>query len=427
VAATREFLVMVKPTGSLCNLACRYCYYLRTRQLFPPDEPPRMSDTILEEYIVQHVEASPSPVIHFEWHGGEPTVLGLDFYRKVVALQRRHRPPGRWITNGLQTNGTLLDEAWARFLAAEGFWVGVSLDGPEAVHDRYRLTAGGKPTHAAVMRAWRLLSRHRVRTDVLCVLHDQNARSPLAVYRFFKEIGVRHLQFLPLVERLPGGGVSPRTVPAEAFGAFLCAVFDEWVRHDIGQVVVQGFDEAFRVLCGVGHALCVFRETCGDVPVVEHTGDVFACDHFVDPAHRLGNIRTTRLEALVESEALRAFGRAKRDTLPEACRRCDVLPFCHGGCPKDRAAEGVSYLCAGYQRFFRHARPNLQELAALWRAGQPLERLGERLRAEARAPPRGRAQRAVPVRQRPEVQALLSRAPPLRIGRGARSAVNEAA
>jgi uncharacterized protein len=223
----------------------------------------------------------------------------------------------------------------------------LSLDGPERVHDRYRLTAGGKPTHAAVMRAWRLLSRHRVRTDVLCVVHDQNVRSPLAVYRFFKEIGVR---------------------------------------HDIGKVVVQGFDEAFRVLCGIGHALCIFRETCGDVPVVEHTGDVFACDHFVDPAHRLGNIRTTRLEALVESDALRAFGRAKRDTLPEACRRCDVLPFCHGGCPKDRGADGVSYLCAGYQRFFRHARPYFQELAALWRAGQPLERLGERLRAEARAP-----------------------------------------
>ena len=372
-------VVMTKPTGALCNLDCRYCYYLDKRRLYPERESFRMPDDLLETYVLQHIEASPGELVTFAWHGGEPTILGLDYFRRIVALQKRHRPPGRRIVNNLQTNGTLLDEAWCRFLAAEGFFVGLSLDGPAEYHDRYRVTRGGGPTHRDVVRGWRLLQRHRIRSDVLCVVHAANVAAPTAVYRFFKELGVPSLQFLPLVERTPAG-VSERTPTAAAVGEFLCAVFDEWIRHDVGRVSVQMFDEAVRATCGLGHALCVFRETCGDVPVLEHNGDFYACDHFVDPAHRVGNIRETPLAALLASPAQRAFGAAKRDALPRRCRECAVRALCNGGCPKDRIA-GLSYLCAAYERFFTHARPALERLAALWRAGQPPERIMEERRA----------------------------------------------
>ncbi len=393
----REFqIVMTKPAGAVCNLDCRYCYYLTKRDLYPGGEPFRMTNDLLEEYIVQHIEASPGPNITFAWHGGEPTVLGLDYFRKIVALQRHHRPAGRRIINNVQTNGTLLDDEWCRFLAAERFLVGLSLDGPRELHDRYRMTRGGKPTHKQVLRGLRLLQRHRVSHDVLCVVHDESVRFPTAVYRFFKEVGVQSLQFLPLVERQldAAGSVSARTVPAEAFGAFLCAVFDEWVRQDVGRIAIQVFDEAARPACGLEHALCIFRETCGDVPVLEHNGDFYACDHFVEPEHRFGNIRETPLSDLLACDAQRRFGLAKRDGLPRSCRECEVLALCNGGCPKDRfirtpgGEDGLNYLCAGYKRFFTHSRPALARLATLWRTGQPPERLMEWARAadrEARA------------------------------------------
>ena len=388
-AASREFQVMVKPIGAICNLGCDYCYYLDKQRLYPDTAAPRMPDDLLEAYIVQHIAASPRPLINFQWHGGEATLLGLDYFRKIVALERAHQPAGRRITNGLQTNGTLLDEEWCRFLAAEGFFVGLSLDGPQALHDRHRVTKGQKPTHKTVMRAFRLLQQHRVRSDILCVVHADNAGSPMAVYRFFKEIGAQHLQFLPFVEPLRdgSGGVTPHSVPAEAYGAFLCAIFDEWVRQDVGRVTVQIFDEAARPACGLPHALCHFREECGDVPVVEHNGDFYSCDHFVDPAHRLGNLRETRLVDLVDSAPQLDFGRAKRQALPRYCRECDVLALCNGGCPKDRfiwtpdGEPGLNYLCAGFKRFFTHSRPHLDRLAAVWRAGQPMERLMREVRA----------------------------------------------
>ncbi len=376
---------MAKPGGAVCNLDCRYCYYLRKRELFPADDACRMPEDLLEDYIVQHIAAAPGDHVHFEWHGGEPTVLGLDYFRTIVRLQRQHQPKARRITNGLQTNGTLLDEAWARFLAAEGFFVGLSLDGPEDMHDRFRVTRGQRPTHRQVVRAFRLLRQHGLRPDVLCVVHAANVGSPGTVYRFFKDLGVEFLQFLPLVERA-GNGVSERTARAEDVGEFLCAVFDEWVRHDIGRIVIQIIDEAARVTAGIPHALCIFRETCGDVPVVEHTGDFFSCDHFVDPEHRVGNIRDTPLAALVDSRAQYRFGLAKRATLPRYCLECDVLGLCNGGCPKDRIARtpdgepGLNYLCAGFRRFFRAVRPYLEELAALRRAGRSPDTLMERLR-----------------------------------------------
>jgi len=371
--ASREFQVFAKPAGSVCNLRCRYCYYLKKENLYRNGKPFRMPDDILEQYIVQHIDASDAPVIGFSWHGGEPTVLGLDYFRKIVALQHVYQPVGRQIRNGIQTNGTLLDEEWCCFLAAEGFGVGLSLDGPKELHDLYRVSRNQEPTHDWVMRGYALLQKHRIPFDILCVVHDRNVRHPAEVYRFFRQIGVRYLGFLPLVEFQPDGlGVSDRTVPAEAFGDFLCTIFDEWLSQDIGRIKVQIFEEAIGTAFGQDHALCVFRKTCGDIPVIEHNGDVFACDHFVDMEHRLGNIRETSLVELLEGPSQRTFGQAKLDGLPFVCKDCEVLAMCNGGCPKDRflwtpdGEGGLNYLCAGYKRFFTYCRPFIAELSALW-------------------------------------------------------------
>jgi uncharacterized protein len=374
VKASREFQIFAKPGGSLCNLDCHYCYYLKKEHLYPEGESFRMPDAILEKYIIQHIDASFGSVINFSWHGGEPTILGLDYFRNIVELQRRHQPPHQHITNGIQTNGTLLDEEWCRFLAAEGFSVGLSLDGPQEIHDRYRVTKGQKPTHKQAMRGYELLRQHRIPCDILCVVHAQNVKYPTQVYRFFKQIEAKYIEFLPLVEPQPDeeGSVSHRTVPAEALGNFLCAIFDEWKGEDIGQIKVQIFEEAARTAFGQEHSLCIFRETCGDVPVVEHNGDFFSCDHFVDTEHRLGNIQKAPLVDFIESPAQRAFGEAKSGTLPRYCRACGVLNMCHGGCPKDRILRapdgeaGLNYLCAGYRRFFTHCQPFVANLSALW-------------------------------------------------------------
>ncbi len=387
----REFQVFAKPAGAICNLDCHYCYYLAKERLYPDVRTFRMPDDLLEAYIVQQIAATPGDEITFSWHGGEPTVLGLEYFRRIVELQRRHCPAGKRVANGIQTNGVLLTGDWARFFAAERFAVGLSLDGPQDLHDAYRVTKDQRPSHRQVMQGYRLLRRHGVAVDLLCVVHAGNVRHPREVYRFFKEIGAQYLSFIPLVEPRPDaeGGVSARTVPAEAFGAFLCAIFDEWVRHDIGRIIVQIFEEAARPALGLGHSLCIFRPTCGDVPVVEHNGDFYACDHFVTPTHRLGNIRDTPLADLLDSPAQGAFGQAKQTTLPRYCQACDVLAMCNGGCPKDRiiatpdGEPGLNHLCAGYRRFFRHSRPFMERLAALqWQGRQPGE-LMQQLRTEA--------------------------------------------
>ena len=401
VKASREFQVFAKPVGSICNLGCHYCYYLKKEHLYPEGESFRMSDHILEEYIVQHIKASPSPVIRFSWHGGEPTVLGLDYFRKIVALQRKHRPSNKRIANGIQTNGILLDEDWCRFLAAEGFAVGLSLDGPQEMHDRYRVTKSQKPTHEQAMRGYALLQKHRIYCDILCVVNDYNVQYPIQVYRFFKKIGARYISFLPLVEPQPDaeGGVSHRTVPAEAFGVFLCAIFDEWMEQDIGGVKVQIFEEAATTAFGQEHGLCIFRRTCGDIPIIEHNGDFFSCDHFVDAEHRLGNIQEKPFVELLESPAQRAFGQTKLDTLPRYCQACEVRAMCNGGCPKNRFIQtpdgeaGLNYLCAGYKRFFKYCQPFVSELAAVWRQG-------------------------IPERQTPPVQAKIGRNDPCPCGSG---------
>jgi len=257
--ASRGFQVFVKPVGALCNLGCSYCYYLDKERLYPEGETFKMADETLESYIAQHIEASPEEVISFSWHGGEPTLLGLDFYSRVVELQRRHKPPGRSIFNGVQTNGALLDEEWCRFFAEEGFAVGLSMDGPPELHDLHRVAKDGKPTHWMTMRGYRLLRKHGVPTEILCVVNAQNVRSPLRVYRFFKQIDARYITFLPLVEPDGSGGVTRDSVPAEEWGEFLCTVFDEWRDHDVGRVKVQIFEEAARTAFNQEHSLCIFR------------------------------------------------------------------------------------------------------------------------------------------------------------------------
>ncbi|MBW2481141.1 MAG: anaerobic sulfatase maturase [Deltaproteobacteria bacterium] len=373
--AAHDFQIFVKPTGSICNLGCDYCYYLVKKDLYPDSRSYRMPDDILESYIVEHFRTAPHSPIRFSWHGGEPTLLGVDYFRKILALQRKYCPTDRQFINGIQTNGTLLDADWCRFLASEGFHVGLSLDGPQPMHDRYRVTKRRLPTFKQTMRGYELLHQHNIYFDILCVVNADNVCYPAEVYDFFKQIGATFIGFLPLVEHQPDSpnGVSERSVSADAFGSFLCEIFDEWKSRDIGQVKVQIFEEASRTALGQEQRLCIFRKTCGDIPVVEHNGDVYACDHFVDKAHLLGNIAATPLVDMLESARQRAFGQAKQSALPRYCRSCDVRNLCNGECPKNRfiqAPDGeprLNYLCAGYKRFFEHCRPFLDELALLWR------------------------------------------------------------
>lgn len=375
----RSFQVFVKPAGAACNLACEYCYYLDRGPAASPAVQARMTEALLERFIAEHLAASPDEVVRFSWHGGEPTVLGLDYFRTVMAIERRLAPPGRTIANGLQTNGTLLDDDWGRFLAAEGFSVGLSLDGPREIHDRYRRSRDGRGSFEAAMRGYEVLHRHGVPTDILCVVGAHNERRPLEVYRFFRGIGASFVTFLPLVVPRPDrpGGVSAESVAPRAWGDFLLAGFDEWVEHDIGRLKVQIIEEAARTAFGQEHSLCIFRPVCGDIPVLERNGDVFACDHFVDGGHRIGNITETPLAELLESPAQRAFGLAKQARLPRVCRTCDVLDLCNGECPKNRFAlaadgePGLNYLCAGYKAFFGHVRPFVAAVAGAWRREDP--------------------------------------------------------
>ena len=330
-----------------------------------------MSDVDLATYIDRHIEATTGNVVHFSWHGGEPTLLGLDYFQRIVVLQQQYCPDDKQITNGIQTNGTLLNHAWGRFLAKHRFTVGLSLDGPQEIHDIYRTTRHGHGTHSAAMRGYDCLREHDVPVEILCVINDQNVMFPLQVYGFFNSIGAKFLSFLPLVEQSPGG-ISERTVHAEAYGAFLCTVFDQWLANDIGNIKVQIFEEALRTAFGQDHSQCLFRPTCGDIPVVEYNGDVYACDHFVRPAFRVGNIVKTPLTEILDSPLLANFGATKRTSLPSICRSCAVLTMCNGECPKNRfidiagEKEKGNYLCPGYKLFFTHCLPFVQAVANQW-------------------------------------------------------------
>lgn len=392
---SQAFVVMAKPVGPVCNLACPYCYYLNKGELFGQGEQYRMSDEVLEAFVASFIGASPGPVVHFVWHGGEPTLAGISFYRRAIELQRRYLPEGWECLNSIQTNGTLLGEKWCAFLAAQRFAVGISIDGPSTFHDALRVDRHGRPSHSRAMRAFRCLRDHGLDPDVLCTVNVTTAQAPLEVYRYFLDQGVRWVQFIPVVERAPDGGPSPTSVGPQPFGEFLCRIFDEWVRHDIGRLDVQNFLEALLVVTGQPANLCVMAETCGHALAMEHDGSVYSCDHFVDAGHHLGDVRRDGLARLVGSERQLAFGGAKRDTLPEHCRQCAVLALCNGGCPKQRlvqapgqgpvddvGAPGTNYLCGGYRTFYLHALPYLQRMAALAHAGRRVSSIMAQLEAE---------------------------------------------
>lgn len=375
VAFPRECLVMAKPAGPRCNMRCAYCYYLGKETVLPRG-PGRLPIDMLERYIEQRLQASRGPVVHFEWHGGEPTLLGLDYFRSIVRMHRAHLPQGRTVSNALQTNGFLLDGAWASFLAREGFSVGLSLDGTADLHDAFRRSADGGPTHSRVERAYMLLKERGVFVNLLCVLHARNAMEPDVIYDYFRGLTATHLQFLPLVAG--NARTSATAAEPERIGEFLCRVFDRWIHEGVGRMVIQNIDEALRPIFGLPHALCVHRETCGEVAVLERDGAFYACDHFVDADHLIGNLRERSLGDMAADTRMIEFGNAKRDTLPRVCRECTMLSWCNGGCPKDRAPAapgeigGVNKLCPAYQRFFGHCRPELTRLAAHMRLGLPL-------------------------------------------------------
>jgi uncharacterized protein len=401
------FSLLVKPSGAACNLACEYCFYLSREQLYPGSHF-RMSDQVLEAYIRQILDSQPSQA-SLDWQGGEPTLMGLDFFKRSINLLRRVAKPGQKVSFSLQTNGVLLDEAWCTFFKENDFLIGLSLDGPPALHDAYRRDKGGRGTYAQVQRAWNLLQKHRVKTNILCAVHAANAAYPLEVYRFFRDIlGARFIQFIPIVERLKpqipaqpvsgqggrrpraarqGSQVSLRSVEARQFGLFLIQIFDEWLHSDVGGIFIQQFDSALAAWCGVPASVCIFQETCGRSLVLEHNGDLYACDHFVLPSRRLGNILEKPLRELVDLPSQHRFGLDKRDRLPEFCRACDVYFACRGECPRNRflrtpdGAAGLNYLCAGYRLFFEHIDQPMRTMAALLRQGRtPAEIMWDRNR-----------------------------------------------
>jgi len=384
--APPAFHVLVKPTGAACNLDCAYCFFLDKEALYPNSKF-RMSDELLETYIRQLIESHKTNEVALAWQGGEPTLMGLDFYRRAVALAEKYRQPGMEIKHSMQTNGTLLDDDWCTFFKENNFLIGISLDGPRALHDIYRRDKGGGPTFDRVMRGLRCLQKHGVDFNVLVAVNRVNADFPLDVYRFLRdEAGVDWIQFIPIVERVNADGrtlyqqgttVSDRSVRPRQFGRFLSAVFDEWVFHDVGRVFVQTFEAALANWLQLpSSGVCLFDETCGNALALEHNGDLYACDHYVEPDYRLGNIREQHLLEMVASPQQRQFGANKRDLLPRYCRECDVRFACHGGCPKNRfintpdGEPGLNYLCTGYKDFFHHIAFAMRIMAYLLRSGQ---------------------------------------------------------
>ncbi len=394
--SARPFHVMTKPIGPICNLDCKYCFYLEKEALYTEGKW-RMAPELLENYIRQYIQAQPTPHVSFAWQGGEPTLLGVEFFRQAVALQAKHAN-GKTIENALQTNATLLDAEWADFLKQHDFLVGVSVDGPRHLHDAYRVDKKGASSFDKVMRGIAALQASQVRFNTLTCLNRETAKKPLEVYRFLKEIGSQHMQFIPIVERRPGvvarqwgldlaapadHAQDDASLPVQGwsvrpadFGEFYSRIFDRWLRKDVGKVFVQLFETALSKWLGAPGGICVHNETCGDALAIEHGGDLYSCDHYVYPQYKLGNLKDQTLASMVDSPRQRAFGAAKRDTLPKHCRECEVRFVCNGGCPKDRflhtpdGEPGLHYLCAGYRAFFNHIAPPMAQLASLLRAGQ---------------------------------------------------------
>lgn len=373
---SKPFVIMAKPVGSRCNMHCSYCYYLDKGKYSSHRTQTRMSFDLLEKLIRQTIEACPGPVVSFTWHGGEPTLAGLDFYKKAVELEKKYLPRGWQAWNNLQTNGLLLNDAWCSFLKENHFDVGLSIDGSQAVHDQNRLDRGGKPTYERVRRAAERLKAAGILPDLLCTVNADSVQDPLGVYHGLKELGTGWVQFIPIVVRLPEGGFAPQSVTPEGYGLFLNTVFDEWITHDLGILDVQLFAETARIWAGGEASLCWMSPTCGRVLIAEEDGSIYSCDHFVDPEHRIGSLNRDRLSKVADSSFQLTFGNDKRDRLTEQCRRCPWLNTCNGGCPKDRFAEsndgepGQYYLCRGLELFFSHAHGPLTKAMELSSAGK---------------------------------------------------------
>lgn len=370
----REFQVFAKPVGPVCNLNCTYCYYLGKKRLYSKEENFQMSDELLEKYIIQHIHATTDDIITFSWHGGEPLLAGLDFFRKAVVFQKKHKPANSKIVNGIQTNGTLFDDEWCRFLAEEKFIVGVSVDGPGELHNINRRTNVDNNSFLNVLRGFELLQMYGVQPEILCVVSADNVKYPLKIYNFFKELKAEFISFLPFVEPDPASltGVSNSSVPSKEFGIFLSTIFDEWVEKDIGKIKVQVFEEACRLAFNQDHTLCIFKPECGGVPVVEHNGDFYSCDHFVDSNHLLGNLSDHSLSYYLDCDRQKKFGKAKLLKLPKYCIDCEVKQMCNGECPKNRfiltpdGEPGLNYLCTGYKHFFNHCSPFVEAIREAW-------------------------------------------------------------
>jgi len=394
----QPFHVMAKPVGSTCNLDCTYCYYLSKETLPGGPATGRMSDEVLEKFIQQYIAAASGPEVVFSWQGGEPTLLGLDFFRKVVAFEKKYARPGQRIQNDLQTNGTLLDEEWCAFLKEHRFLVGLSIDGPRELHDHYRVTKGGRPTFDLVYQAAKLLQRYGVPFNALTCVHRFNAQRPKDVYQFLRqELGATYIQFIPIVEfkdfkltapqkwdasTLPKDGepearpghpnsiVTEWSVDPDDWGRFLCRVFDRWLNQDLGRVMVNHFETLVAQHLGLPSQMCIYSEQCGRAVALEHDGSVYACDHYVYPAYQIGQVKNTSLRDMVFSASQQQFGRDKSDTLPQYCRQCSYLTDCWGECPKNRVIRtpdgepGLNYLCCGFKQFFAHAIPAVDRLVA---------------------------------------------------------------
>lgn len=400
--APLAFHLLAKPTGAVCNLDCKYCFFLSKEALYPGSRF-RMTEGVLETYIRQLLEAHrQAPEVQVAWQGGEPTLMGLDFFRRAVELAEQHKRPGQRLAHTIQTNGTRLDDAWCAFFKEHGFLVGLSVDGPRPMHDAFRVDKGGTGSFDQVMRGWEALQKGGAEVNILCTVHSANQFYPLEVYRFFRdELGARYLQFIPIVERatpdlLPlanegwsgraggqrplyaqsGAEVTQRSVDGLQYGRFLCAIFDEWVQHDVGREFVQIFDTTLGAHLGQ-YSLCIFAPTCGNALALEHNGDLYSCDHYVEPGSLLGNIQDTPLIDLVASDRQRQFGRDKRQTLPRYCRACEVRFACNGGCPRNRfirapqGEAGLNYLCPGYKLYFNHVNGAMRVMADLLRRGRP--------------------------------------------------------
>jgi uncharacterized protein len=381
------FHVMAKPTGSSCNLNCSYCFFLKKDRLYPGSTF-RMSGEVQEAYIRQLLQAHRSPQVNVAWQGGEPTLMGLDFFRRAIELEKMYQSPGTIIENTFQTNGILLNDEWCRFFHENRFLVGLSLDGPGELHDTYRRDRGGRGTFERVMRAVRLLQKHRVEFNILCTINSKNADHPLKVYRFFRdEVRAQFIQFIPIVERdnesgcQEGDRVTDRSIRPGQFGRFLTEIFDEWVKKDVGRTFVQTFDGALAGWLGSPGTVCIFGPTCGQGMALEHNGDLYSCDHFVEPAYLLGNIMKTPMIELAASEKQRKFGQDKLDTMPRYCLKCEVRFACNGECPKNRFMKtpegepGLNYLCEGFRQFFRHVDPAMKIMADLILQGRLAEEI----------------------------------------------------